>query len=310
MQVFAVGGANAEAGLDRLVAALDGRVGVVRTESARRAGDGGTAALARGDTRYDLQDGWRAEGATLSVRGALERLAPDHEYAAVVGDPDLDAPRVVVGEDSRDHHADDGGSLDVHADDAAGLDVHADDAGSLNLHADDAAGLDVHADDAAGPDVHADDAGGLDVRAAVAAIDDAEPFETLDSLVAAVKRSASADRAGAIATFTGRVRERDGPDDDRTRYLEFEKFDDVADRTMRTIETDLEAREGVIDVRLHHRTGRVDAGEDIVFVVVLAGHRREAFRTVEDGIDRLKDEVPLFKKEVTAAETYWVHERE
>ena len=280
MQVFAVGGANAEAGLDRLLAALDGRVGVVRTAAARRAGDGGTAALARGDTRYDLQDGWRAEGATLSVRGALERLAPDHDYAAVVGDPDLAAPRVVVGEDSRDLQADEAGSLDVNADDAGT------------------------------PDVYADDAAGLDVRAAVAAIDDAESFETLDSLVAAVKRSASADRAGAIATFTGRVRERDGPEDDRTRYLEFEKFDDVADRTMRTIETDLEAREGVIDVRLHHRTGRVDAGEDIVFVVVLAGHRREAFRTVEDGIDRLKDEVPLFKKEVTAAETYWVHERE
>ena len=299
MQVFAVGGANAEAGLDRLVAALDGRVGVVRTE-ARRAGDGGTAALARGDTRYDLQDGWRAEGATLSVRVALERLAPDHDYAAVVGDPDLAAPRVVVGEDSGDHHADDAGGLDVHADDADGPDVGADDAGSLDVDAVDVGALEVHADDA----------GGLDVQAAVAAIDDAESFETLDSLVAAVKRSASADRAGAIATFTGRVRERDGPDDDRTRYLEFEKFDDVADRTMRTIETDLEAREGVIDVRLHHRTGRVDAGEDIVFVVVLAGHRREAFRTVEDGIDRLKDEVPLFKKEVTAAETYWVHERE
>jgi molybdopterin synthase catalytic subunit len=300
MQVFAVGGADAEAGLDRLVAALDGRVGVVRTAAARRAGDGGTAALARGDTRYDLQDGWRAEGATLSVRGALERLAPDHDYAAVVGDPDLDAPRVVVGEDSRDHHADDAGDLDVHPDDADGPDIGADDAGSPDVDADDVGALEVHADDAAG----------LDVQAAVAAIDDAEPFETLDSLVAAVKRSASADRAGAIATFTGRVRERDGPDDDRTRYLEFEKFDDVADRTMRTIETDLEAREGVIDVRLHHRTGRVDAGEDIVFVVVLAGHRREAFRTVEDGIDRLKDEVPLFKKEVTAAETYWVHERE
>ena len=79
---------------------------------------------------------------------------------------------------------------------------------------------------------------------------------------------------------------------------------------MRTIEQDLEEREGVIDIRLHHRTGRVEAGEDIVFVVVLAGHRREAFRAVEDGIDRLKDEVPLFKKEVTASETFWVHERE
>jgi molybdopterin synthase catalytic subunit len=63
-------------------------------------------------------------------------------------------------------------------------------------------------------------------------------------------------------------------------------------------------------VLLHHRTGVVEAGEDIVFVVVLAGHRREAFRTVEDGIDRLKDEVPLFKKEVTVEETFWRHDRD
>jgi molybdopterin synthase catalytic subunit len=199
----------------------------------------------------------------VSVREALERLAPDHDYAAVVGDPDLEAPRVVVG--------------------APGT------------------------DDAA---VHADAVASLDVEAAVAAIDEAEPYETLQSLVATVKRSAAADRAGAIATFTGRVRATDGPDDDRTRYLEFEKYDGVAGGIMRGIEADLEARAGVYDVRLHHRTGRVDAGEDIVFVVVLAGHRREAFRTVEDGIDRLKDEVPLFKKEVTEAETFWVHERE
>ncbi|PSP51682.1 molybdopterin synthase, partial [Halobacteriales archaeon QH_3_68_24] len=70
-----------------------------------------------------------------------------------------------------------------------------------------------------------------------------------------------------------------------------------------------EARDGVHEIRLHHRTGVVESGEDIVFVVVLAGHRREAFRTVEDGIDRLKDEVPLFKKEVTVEETFWSHER-
>jgi molybdopterin synthase catalytic subunit len=54
----------------------------------------------------------------------------------------------------------------------------------------------------------------------------------------------------------------------------------------------------------------IEAGEDIVFVVVLAGHRREAFRAVEDGIDRLKDEVPIFKKEATEAEEFWVHQRE
>lgn len=139
---------------------------------------------------------------------------------------------------------------------------------------------------------------------------DLDHHETLESLVSEVKRSPGADRAGAIATFTGRVRQKDAPTDPPTEYLEFEKHEGVADRRMRAIEDELEAREGVYEVAMHHRTGIVPAGDDIVFVVVLAGHRREAFRTVEDGIDRLKQEVPLFKKEVTSDETFWVHERE
>lgn len=139
---------------------------------------------------------------------------------------------------------------------------------------------------------------------------DLDHHETLESLVSEVKQSPDADRAGAIATFTGRVREKDTPTDPPTEYLEFEKHDGVADRRMQAIEDELEAREGVYEVAVHHRTGIVPAGDDIVFVVVLAGHRGEAFRTVEDGINRLKQEVPLFKKEVTSDEAFWVHERE
>jgi molybdopterin synthase catalytic subunit len=149
----------------------------------------------------------------------------------------------------------------------------------------------------------------LDYDAVVERIEDLEPYQTLESLVAAVKRSSRADRAGAIATFTGRVRAKDAPADPRTEYLEFEKYDGVAADRMRALRKDLEARAGVVDVRLHHRTGVLEAGEDIVFVVVLAGHRREAFRAVEDGIDRLKEEVPLFKKEVTVDDEFWRHER-
>ena len=137
-----------------------------------------------------------------------------------------------------------------------------------------------------------------------------EPRETLESLVDRVKASPRADRAGAIATVTGRVRAKDGEDDTPTQYLEFEKYEGVAERRMRDLEAELEEREGVLDVVMHHRTGVIPDGEDIVFVVVLAGHRREAFRTVEDGIDRLKEEVPIFKKEVTTEETFWVHERD
>ena len=149
----------------------------------------------------------------------------------------------------------------------------------------------------------------LDADAVAAALEETEPHETLESLVERVKRSPDADLAGAIATFTGRVRAKDDADDARTQYLEFEKYEGVAEERMAALEADLEARDGVHAVELYHRTGVVEDGEDIVFVVVLAGHREEAFRTVEDGINRLKDEVPLFKKEVTVDDEFWVHER-
>jgi molybdopterin synthase catalytic subunit len=158
--------------------------------------------------------------------------------------------------------------------------------------------------------VRAESADDLDPAVVASEVDALDPRETLGSLVEAVKAHPDADRAGAVATFTGRVRARDGPDDAPTERLEFEKYEGVADERMATIERELAAREGVVAVRTHHRTGVVEAGEDIVHVVVLAGHRREAFRAVEDGIDRLKDEVPLFKKEVTVDDEFWVHERE
>jgi molybdopterin synthase catalytic subunit len=155
----------------------------------------------------------------------------------------------------------------------------------------------------------APDANALDVDAVVESIENQDPRETLESLVAEVKSAQGSEFSGAIATFTGRVRERNHPEDTPTKHLEFEKYDTVAEQKMAAIREELCEREGVYDVRLHHKTGVVTAGEDIVFVVVLAGHRDEAFATVSDGIDRLKDEVPLFKKEVTVDDEFWRHER-
>lgn len=154
-----------------------------------------------------------------------------------------------------------------------------------------------------------DDPDELDYDALVADLDDAEPHVTLETLVSRAKQSPKAERCGAIATFTGRVRAKDSPDDSRTTHLAFEKYEGVAEERMATISNELTEREGVFEVLFHHRTGVVVDGEDIVFVVVLAGHRTEAFRTVEDGINRLKDEVPLFKKETTTDEEFWVHDR-
>jgi molybdopterin synthase catalytic subunit len=149
-----------------------------------------------------------------------------------------------------------------------------------------------------------------DLDAILDALDERDPYVTLSTLVESVKRSPDEDRAGAIATFTGRVRAKDSEDDRPTEHLEFERYDGVAQERMAELRADLEARDGVHAIRLHHKTGVVAAGEDIVFVVVLAGHRGEAFSAVQDGINRLKEEVPLFKKEVTVDEEFWAHERE
>jgi len=164
--------------------------------------------------------------------------------------------------------------------------------------------------EAADPVLHRADSGGAaDLDAVLDALDDRDPYITLETLVESVKRAEGEDRAGAIATFTGRVRAKDSPDDRPTKHLEFERYDGVARERMADLRADLEARDGVHAVRLHHKTGVVEAGEDIVFVVILAGHRDEAFSAVQDGINRLKDEVPLFKKEVTVDGEFWAHER-
>lgn len=149
----------------------------------------------------------------------------------------------------------------------------------------------------------------INLEGAIETLESTEPYVTLEALVRRAKASPRADRAGAIATFTGRVREKDTPDDASTEFLNFETYEGVAETRLTAIREELEAREGVYEVLMHHRTGMIESGADIVFVVVLAGHREEAFRTVEDGINRLKDEVPIFKKEVTDAEEFWVHTR-
>ncbi len=156
----------------------------------------------------------------------------------------------------------------------------------------------------------ADGADDVDVDALIDDLETAEPWITVTELVDRVREAPGAERSGAIATFTGRVRAKDAPDDDRTTHLAFEEYEGVARDRMDAIRAELTGRDGVFEVLMHHRTGVIEDGEDIVFVVVLAGHREEAFRTVRDGIDRLKEEVPIFKKETTEAEEFWVHQRE
>ena len=126
--------------------------------------------------------------------------------------------------------------------------------------------------------------------------------EPLDArrLEAAVTHS----RAGAICTFTGIV--RDSSRGRSVTHLEYEAFAEMATAQMRKIAEEIGQRWPEARVAMIHRTGRLDIGEASVVVSVSAPHRAEAIAACKVGIDRLKESVPVWKKEFAADGTFWI----
>src|SRR5215211_7815342 len=129
----------------------------------------------------------------------------------------------------------------------------------------------------------------------------AEPID-YGALTEAVRRPGS----GAVVTFLGTVRDLTG--EERTVALEYEAYPPMAERKMAEIEAEVRARWPVGDVALVHRRGRLGVGEVSVAVAVSAPHRAEAFAACRHAIDRLKEVVPIWKKDVAGdGRAEWVH---
>jgi molybdopterin synthase catalytic subunit len=131
-------------------------------------------------------------------------------------------------------------------------------------------------------------------------------YHTLDSLLCKLKSSKNMEKTGAIGTFTGIVRAV--TENTRTEFLEFESHGELAQKKMNEICEDLKQKEGIVGVLMHHRTGIIATGEDIVYIAVAAGHREELFAVLREAIERLKVEVPIWKKEHTVEGEWWVHD--
>lgn len=131
-------------------------------------------------------------------------------------------------------------------------------------------------------------------------------YHTLDSLLCKLKSSNNIEKAGAIGTFTGIVRAV--TENTRTEFLEFESYGEMARKKMDKICEDLRQKKGIVDVLMHHRTGIIASGDDIVYIAVAAGHREELFSVLREAIERLKAQVPIWKKEHTVEGEWWVHD--
>lgn len=111
---------------------------------------------------------------------------------------------------------------------------------------------------------------------------------------------------GAVVTFLGTVRDLTG--DRVTVALDYEAYPGMAEKKLAEIEREARARWPVGELALVHRLGRLEVGEVSVAVAVSCPHRAQAFEACRFAIDRLKELVPIWKKENWADGTSdWVH---
>lgn len=109
---------------------------------------------------------------------------------------------------------------------------------------------------------------------------------------------------GAVIVFEGIV--RNNTKGRPTRYLEYECYEPMALDGLARIGREIAAERAIGRIALIHRLGRLEIGEASVAVIVTAAHRKPAFEAALEGIDRLKREVPIWKKEFFEDGAVWV----
>jgi len=112
------------------------------------------------------------------------------------------------------------------------------------------------------------------------------------------------DGNGAVVTFLGTT--RDHFEGKRVLRLEYEAYYDMALKKLEEICREMQQEFGVEDVAISHRTGLVDIGQISLVVAVAAPHRKEAFYACHKVVDRIKETVPIWKKEVYEDGSRWV----
>ena len=119
-------------------------------------------------------------------------------------------------------------------------------------------------------------------------------------LVAAVRR----DESGAVALFYGVVRNENMGRN--VRYLEYDVYPEMAIKKMREVAEEVRAKYPITGIGVLHRVGRLEIGETSLLVAVSSAHRAAAFEACHFAVDRIKQVVPIWKKEVWDDGEEWI----
>lgn len=123
---------------------------------------------------------------------------------------------------------------------------------------------------------------------------------SLEEVVADVQR----DTAGAVATFLGLV--RDHNEGLSVARLEYHAYVTMAEKELAAIAAELEAEMPGVVVACTHRVGVLEVGDAAVVCAASSAHRAEAFTACRALIDRVKERVPIWKREHSEEGPHWV----
>jgi molybdopterin synthase catalytic subunit len=119
-----------------------------------------------------------------------------------------------------------------------------------------------------------------------------------------VSAAVATPRAGATVTFAGTT--RDHNDGRAVTRLEYEAYPEMALAEMRKIGDEAKRRWPIEAIAIVHRIGVVPIGEASVVIAVSSSHRAAAFAACHFAIDRLKEVVPIWKKEHFDGGEVWI----
>ena len=121
-----------------------------------------------------------------------------------------------------------------------------------------------------------------------------------EKITAQVRR----DTNGAVVTFLGAT--RNNFQGKQVITLEYEAYEEMALKKLGEVREELQAQFDLEDIAISHRIGTVPIGEVSLVVAVASPHRKEAFQACQMAVDRIKEIVPIWKKEVYEEGSRWV----
>ena len=116
-------------------------------------------------------------------------------------------------------------------------------------------------------------------------------------------------RVGAVCSFVGTVRDRNGGADPLVQALELEHYPGMTEKSIEAMVDEAHRRFDIYGARVVHRIGLLQPLDHIVLVVVTSAHRGESFKACEFLMDYLKTQAPFWKKEHSPEGAQWVDAR-